>query len=142
MLLGSLTTQQLTFFAILVAAFGLLLTEKLRNDVVAVIIILALYVTGLLKPDDALAGFSSEPAIVIAGIFVLSAALQQTGLSETLGGWIGRLASNSFARAIAVIMPAVALFSAFTHHVTTTAVMLRAVSKSCRDADEFEGAVH
>ena len=133
--LGSLTTQQLTFFAILVVAFGLLLTEKLRNDVVAVLIILALYVTGLLKPDDALSGFSSEPAIVVAGIFVLSAALHQTGLSETLGGWIGRLAGKSFARAIVVIMPAVALFSAFTHHVTTTAVMLPVTLNLSRERD-------
>ena len=135
MLLGSLTTQQLTFFAILIAAFGLLLTEKLRNDVVAVLIILALYVTGLLKPDDALSGFSSEPAIVVAGIFVLSAALHQTGLSETLGGWIGRLAGKSFARAIVVIMPAVAFFSAFTHHVTTTAVMLPVTLNLSRERD-------
>ena len=135
MLHGSLTTQQLTFFAILIAAFGLLLTEKLRNDVVAVLIILALYVTGLLKPDDALSGFSSEPAIVVAGIFVLSAALHQTGLSETLGGWIGRLAGRSFARAIVVIMPAVALFSAFTHHVTTTAVMLPVALNLSRERD-------
>src|SRR5205814_2830417 len=42
----------------------------------------------------------------------------------TIGQWIGRLAGSSFSRAIAVIMPSVSLMSAFTHHVTTTAVML------------------
>ena len=135
MLLGSLTTQQLTFFAILIVAVGLLLTEKLRNDVVAILIILALYVTGLLKPDDALSGFSSEPAIVVAAIFVLSAALHQTGLSETIGGWIGWLAGKSYTRAIAVIMPAVALLSAFTHHLTTTAVMLPVTLNISRERD-------
>lgn len=123
-MLAHFTTQQLSFFAILIVAFTLLLTEWLRNDLVAVLIILALYVTGVLKPQEALAGFSSEPAIVVAGIFVLSAGLHRTGVSETLGGWIGRLAGKSFSRAIAVIMPSVALLSAFTHHVTTTAVML------------------
>jgi di/tricarboxylate transporter len=119
-----LDTPQTLFFAILTVAFALLLTERLRNDLVAVLIVLALAVTGLLEPKEALAGFSSEPAIVVAAIFVLSEALHRTGVSETLGRWIGRLAGASWTRAIAVIMPAVALLSAFTHHVTTTAVML------------------
>ena len=78
-------TQQNIFFAIRVAAFGLLLTERLRNDLVAVLIILALAISGILKPDEALAGFSSEAAVVVAAIFVLSAGLHQTGFSETLG---------------------------------------------------------
>jgi di/tricarboxylate transporter len=119
-----LTGQQIVFFIILIAAFALLLTEKLRNDLVAVLIVLALAVTGLLEPKEAISGFSSEPAIVVAAIFVLSSALHLTGVSDMLGAWIGRLAGSSFARMIAVIMPAVALLSAFTHHLTTTAVML------------------
>lgn len=52
---GGLTGPQLTFFAILIAAFALLPTERLRNDVVAVLIVLALAATGLLTPAEALA---------------------------------------------------------------------------------------
>src|SRR5205085_11097461 len=114
----------IAFFAILIIALVLFVTEWIRTDVVAVLIVIALYLTRVLKADDALSGFSSEPAIVIAGIFVLSGSLHVTGLSDRMGDWIGRLAGNSLSRAIAVIMPSVALLSAFTHHVTTTAVML------------------
>ena len=121
---GGLNGPQVAFFAILLAAFALLLTERLRNDVVAVLIVLALAGTRLLEPEEALAGFSSEPAIVVVAIFVLSGALHQTGVSDAVGRWIGRLAGSSLTRANAVIMPAVAGLSAFTHHVTTTAVML------------------
>src|SRR3712207_9349797 len=53
-----------------------------------------------------------------------SAALHHTGLAEIMGGWIGRLAGDSYNRAVGVIMPSVALLSAFTHHLTTTALML------------------
>jgi di/tricarboxylate transporter len=128
-LFANLDLQLLSFFGILIVAFGLLLTERLRNDIVAILIILALAITGLLEPAEALSGFSSEPAIVVAAIFVLSGALHQTGLSDTIGGWIGRLAGRngdtaSPLRSLAVIMPSVALLSAFTHHLTTTAVML------------------
>ncbi len=119
-----LNLPQLSFFIILIIALALLITERLRNDLVALLIILALALTGLLTPEEALSGFGSEPAIIVAAIFVLSGALHQTGLSETIGAWIGHLAGNSYNQALAVIMPAVALLSAFTHHLTTTAVML------------------
>lgn len=118
------TVQQLIFFVILIITFGLLLTERLRNDLVAVMLILSLYLTGILPAEEALSGFSSEPAIVVAAIFVLSAGLHQTGLSETMGSFIGRLAGSGYTRVVAVIMSTVAVLSAFTHHLTTTAVML------------------
>ena len=121
---ANVNPQQMAFFVILIVALLLFVTEWIRTDVVAVLIVIALYVTRVLKPEEALSGFSSEPAIVIAGIFVLSGALHATGLSDKLGDWIGRFAGKSLSRAIAVIMPSVALLSAFTHHVTTTAVML------------------
>ncbi len=121
---GGLTAQHLLFFAILLGAFVLLATERIRNDVVAVMIILALVGTGLLEPGEALAGFASEPAIVVASVFVLSAALYRTGVSQALGRLIARLAGGSYTRVVAVLMSSVALMSAFTHHVTMTAVML------------------
>jgi di/tricarboxylate transporter len=119
-----LPLHEMVFFAILAVAIGLLVTERLRTDLVALLIILSLAVTGLLSPDQALEGFKSEPAIVIACVFVLGAGLKYTGLSETLGYWAGRLAGGSLTRMLAVLMPFSALASAFTHHVTITAVML------------------
>src|SRR5256886_16799638 len=92
--------QQIFFLIILVAAIVLFVTEWLRTDLVGVMIVVALYVTRLLSPQDALSGFSSEPAIVVAGIFVLSGALHATGLSNMIGESIGRMAGKSFTRAI------------------------------------------
>jgi len=122
--LGNFSPQQIAFLLILIGALVLFVTEWIRPDIVAVMIVIALYVTRVLKPEEALSGFSSEPAIVVAGIFVLSGALHYTGLSDRIGNWIGDLAGKSLSRAIAIIMPSVALFSAFSHHVTTTAIML------------------
>jgi di/tricarboxylate transporter len=131
--LAGLTHEQALFFTILIVAFALLITERLRNDLVALLIVISLAVSGLLTTEQALAGFGSEPAIVVVSIFVMSAALHATGLSDTLGAWIGRLAGSSYSRMIAVIMPAVALLSAFTHHVTTTAVMLPVTMTMARE---------
>jgi len=122
--LPDLTADQIMMLVILLAAFVLLITEFIRNDVVGVLIIIALYASGLLNAKDALSGFGSEPAIVVAGIFVLSAALHLTGVTDIIGVGIGRLAGGSLTRAISVLMPAIAVLSAFTHHVTTTAIMV------------------
>ena len=130
-----LNPQQVFFLLILFAAIVLFITEWVRTDLVAVMVVVALYVTRVLDPRDALSGFSSEPAIVVAAIFVLSAAMHATGFSDTIGSWIGRLAGKSLTRAIVVIMPSVALLSAFTHHVTTTAMMVPVTLDLARERD-------
>ncbi|MFN8440250.1 MAG: SLC13 family permease [Caldilineaceae bacterium] len=134
-MLTQLTLQQLLFAIILIAAFVLLFTEWVRNDVVAILIILSLTIFQLLKPEDALSGFGSEPAIIAACMFIVSEALFQTGVSESIGNWIGRIAGGSYTRTVSTIMLAVAGMSAFTHHVTTTAMMLPPTLKLARDRD-------
>jgi di/tricarboxylate transporter len=119
-----LSAQQWAFFAILLGACALLVSEKLRSDVVAVLIVLALAATGLLSPRQALSGFASEPAVVVVAVLVLGTALRQTGLAERFGQWVARLAGGGYIRALGALMTAVATLSAFTHHVTMTAVML------------------
>ena len=119
-----MSPHQISFLVILVIACLLLLTERIRSDLVAILIVLALGITRVLTPSEALAGFGSEPAIVVVSIFVISGAFHQTGLAERIGEKIGALAGSSYTRIVTVLMSSVALLSAFTHHVTTTAVML------------------
>jgi di/tricarboxylate transporter len=129
----SIDPQQIGLLIILTAAVVLLFTEWLPVDLTALLIILTLAGTRILAPDEALSGFSSEPAIMLASIFVLSSALFHTGLSARLGSWIARVAGSSYTRMLVVMMSAVALLSAFTHHVTMTAVMLPVVMRMARE---------
>lgn len=130
---GSIETDQLYLFIILIGAIILLFTEWIRIDLTAILIILMLSLTNVLEPEQAFSGFSSEPAILLAAVFVLNGALYHTGLSEQLGNWIKQLAGKSFESAIGVVMPSVALLSAFTHHVTITALMLPPTLKLSRE---------
>jgi di/tricarboxylate transporter len=118
---------QILFLIILGTALLLLVTEWIRLDLTGVFIIVALAGSGLLTPAEALSGFSSEPVILVASMFVLSAGLNQTGLAERLGRWIGRLSGDHAWRALLVIMPSVALMAAFSHHLMVTAMMLPVV---------------
>ncbi|WP_166212045.1 SLC13 family permease [Cognatiluteimonas telluris] len=127
--------HQILFLLILAGALYLFISERLRVDVTAMVVLLALVVSGVLKPAQALSGFASEPAIIVAAVFVISGGLAATGVTERLGQWIGRAAGRSEARAVAVLMPAVAALSAFTHHVMVTAMMLPITLRHARERD-------
>ena len=99
----SLTTPQLIYLAIAAIAFGLLITDKLRVDLVGILIVIALALTGLLSPEQAFSGLGSEPALVIAAIFVLSRGLQLTGVADMVTGWIVRMAGKADPKLIASV---------------------------------------
>lgn len=134
MILG-LTTDQIIFFLIMILSMIAFITEYLRVDVVAVLIILALSITGIIDVKLAFSGFSSEPAIIVAAVFVLSAGLSYTGVTDVIGEWVTKLSGKGEVRAIFVIMLAVAAMSAFTHHLMVTAMMLPIIMKICKDEE-------
>ena len=126
-------TDPLLFLLVLAGALYLFVSERLRVDVTAMLVLLALVLTGLLDAKQALSGFASEPALIVATVFVLSGGLAATGVTERLGDWISRAAGRSESRAIAVVMPAVALLASFTHHVMVTAMMLPLLLRHARE---------
>lgn len=124
---------QFAFGIILIGGLYLFISERLRIDVSAILVLAALVLTGLLDANQALSGFSSEPAIIVASVFVISGALGATGISERLGALVERASGNAEWRTIAVVMPLVALLSAFTHHVMVTAMMLPLLLRHARN---------
>lgn len=119
-----MTTPQILCLAILAVTLLLLITEWLRSDIVAMLALVALVATGVLKPDAALKGFGSEPVIAVIGAFVLSAAVVNTGLAEQFGRGVSRIAGTRVVWALFVLMLAAALLSALTHHLLITALMV------------------
>ncbi|TNJ33325.1 SLC13 family permease [Arenimonas terrae] len=126
-------TQQILFLIILAGALVLFISEKLRVDVTAMLTLMALTLTGILDGKEALSGFSSEPAIIVAAVFVLSAGLAATGVTDRIGALIGRAAGGSEWRAIAITIPAVAALAAVSHHLMVTAMMLPIMLRLARD---------
>src|SRR5437588_1925773 len=68
--------------AVLVATLVLLLVLRLRAELVALVVLIALEISGILTRDEALSGFSNSAVITIVGVFVLSAALERTGVAD------------------------------------------------------------
>ena len=127
-----MTSQQVVFLLIVAVTLVLFISERIRIDVAAMLTLLALAATGILTPVEALSGFASEPAIIVASVFVISAALTQTGLTERIGAAIARAAGAREWRAVLVVMPAVAALAAFSHHLMITAMMLPIMMRLAR----------
>jgi di/tricarboxylate transporter len=116
----------LTLF-IIAAAVVLFATEKLRVDVIAMLVLLTLALTGLVTTEQAFSGFSSPAVISVWAVYIVSGALFKTGVTDIIGERITRTAGSSEPRLIAVIMIACGTMSAFMNNIGATAVMLPAV---------------
>lgn len=112
---------------IIVAAVVLFATEKLRVDVIAMLVLLTLALTGLVTPEQAFSGFSSPAVITVWAVYIVSGALFKTGVTDIIGERIARIAGKSEPKLIAVIMLACGIMSAFMNNIGATAVMLPAV---------------
>ena len=122
-----MTTQIAITLSIIVGALVLFGTEKLRVDVVAMLVLLAVALTGLIPPAEAFSGFSNSAVITVWAVYIVSGGLFKTGVADILGKFILRLSGDSVMRLIAVIMLACGIISAFMNNVGATAMLLPAV---------------
>jgi di/tricarboxylate transporter len=108
----------LTILAVAVALFA---WDRVPADVVALGVMLAVVATGLLPPDKAFAGFSSDTVMMILGLLVISAGLIQTGAVGVAGRYVFDLAGRNPAVFLPLIMVSVATVSAFMSNTAATA---------------------
>jgi di/tricarboxylate transporter len=106
--------------------------EKVSIDVTTLLLLCALVLMRLLPIREAFAGFSSDIVIVLAALFVLSGTLIKTGVMDSFGAAIHRVAGDNRTRILLCLMPATAFVAAFMHNTTTTAVFLPAVLGLCK----------
>jgi di/tricarboxylate transporter len=116
----------LTLGIILIAVI-LFATERLRVDLVALLVLLAVSITGLVSKEEVFLGFANSAVITIWAVYIVSGGLFKTGVADILGSVILRLSGASEARLIAVIMIVCGSMSAFMNNVGAVAVLMPAV---------------
>ncbi len=116
-----MTPEIITCLSILVAAIGLFAWDRVPADVVALGAMLALVFTGLLKPEQAFAGFSSDTVMMILGLLIMTAGLVQTGVVESAGRLAFKAAGRGAHTFLPMIVVSVAVVSAFMSNTAATA---------------------
>ncbi|MEJ5198221.1 MAG: SLC13 family permease [Anaerolineae bacterium] len=118
--------------AILLIVILLLLTDRLRADLVALLAVVALGLTGVLTPREAFSGLASSAVITIVAISALAEALRITGMSDRAGELLLRLAGPGERSLIFVIMVAGAALSLVMNNIAAAAILLPAISGIAR----------
>ena len=99
-----MTTEIALTLAIMLMAIIFFATEKLRVDLVALLVLIAVSVTGLVSKEDVFLGFANSAVITIWAVYIVSGGLFKTGVADAIGSVILRLSGASEARLIFVIM--------------------------------------
>ncbi|MFU8773055.1 MAG: SLC13 family permease, partial [Anaerolineales bacterium] len=127
-----MTIQIVLVLSILVLAIILFVSERVRVDLVGLLVLISLVLTGLLSPEEAISGFSSPAVITVWAVFILSAGLARTGVARMIGRYILRLAGNGEMQLTAIIMVTAGGMSAFMNNVGVAALLLPVVMDIAR----------
>ena len=134
------TWQQAFLTGLIVVVFLSFVKEWISAELVALSAMLACVMTGILSveqddPYNALKVFAHPAPITVACMFVLSAALERTGVIETLGIWFEKIAGTSPIRMLVVMMALVAFLSSFANNTPVVVIFLPIVLAICRKRD-------
>ena len=116
--------ETLLVFLLLLITIIIFVSDRLRLDVVAMLVILALMLSGLLSPKEALAGFGDPVVLLIAGLFVVGEGLFRTGIAFAIGNWLMRVSGTSETRMMILLMLVVAGLSAFMSSTGAVAIFI------------------
>ncbi len=114
-----------TTLIILVATAALMVWGgKIRSDIVALCSLLALIITGILTPEEALAGFSSPVVIMIAALFIVGGAISQTGLAGKVSNNILKFAGNNNFKLFILVILVTVIIGLFVSNTGTVAILM------------------
>lgn len=126
-----MTPISLTLLFLGIAAI-LLLGNILRADIVALILMLALGLSGILTPQEAFSGFSRQAVIIMLSAFVLAEGLRRSGMTERMGLFIIKLFGAGERRLIFGVMTASAVLSLFMNNIAAASLLFPSLSGVAR----------
>src|ERR671919_2828652 len=121
--IANMTLDQAIAFAIILGTIALLIWDRVRYDLVALLALLAAVVCGIVPATEAFRGFSSDIVIIIGSALVVSAAIGRSGLIETLmKPFVPRMTTSGMQ--VAVLASAVTMLSAFVKNIGALAIFI------------------
>ena len=110
---------------------------KIRSDVVALIALITLSISGILTTEESLSGFSNSIVIMMIGLFVVGGAIFQTGLAKMIGARLLKLAGNSELKLFLLVIGVTSIIGAFVSNTGTDKLVERNIESPTRKAREI-----
>ena len=129
-------TQEIAItYGILIIAVVLFVTEKLRTDLVAILVMILLGWSGVITIEEAFSGFSSNAVIAIMGVMILGYGIDRSGLMTLLAKKITDTVGRNEKRIMVSVSGTVGIVSAFMQNIGAAALFLPALRKVGKQAD-------
>lgn len=127
-----MTPDILTVLIVLAVTIILFITERLRVDVIAVLVMLALAWLRILTPSEAFSGLASNAVVAVAAVMVMGAGIERSGVTRKLTRAIVRAAGDSERRLVSVVSAVVGVLSGFMQNVGAAVLFMPAVLRISR----------
>ncbi len=122
-----MTPEIITVLVILTIAVILFITEWVRMEVVALLVLVSLALSGLVTPPEALSGFSNPAVVTVWAVLILSGALARTGVAGLIGHRLLRWSGEGEVRLLVIIMLTVGVLSGFMNSIGVASLFLPVV---------------
>jgi len=116
--------EMIFVFVVIGVAAALMASNRVRFDVVALLVVLALMLSGILTPGEALAGFGSSVVILVAALLVVGEMLDRTGVARAVGDFILKRGGKNETKLLAVIMVSAALLGSVMSSTAVVAIFI------------------
>lgn len=124
-----------SLFWVLLLLFGaivLFVRNKIRMDVVALLVIVAFALSGILSVNEVLAGFSDPNVILIALLFIVGEGIVRTGIAYQVSEWLLKASKNNETKVLILLMLAVAVLGSFMSSTGIVAIFIPVVLVICQ----------
>ncbi len=119
-----MTGESILVFVMIGVAAILMASNRVRFDIVALLVVLALMLSGILSVGEALAGFGSSVVILVAGLLVVGEMLDRTGVARAVGDWILQKGGSNETRLLVVIMVGAAVLGSVMSSTAIVAIFI------------------
>jgi Na+/H+ antiporter NhaD and related arsenite permeases len=113
-----------TMLIILLITIALFVWGKYPPDIVALVSMLMLFLTGILNLNETLSGFSNPTVIMIASLFIIGEGLAKTGWTAYAGKKFIQLAGNSSSKLLVIVTFGSGLLSGIVSNTGTVATLM------------------
>ncbi|MBN6080347.1 SLC13 family permease [Aggregatibacter actinomycetemcomitans] len=117
---------------LLITAVILFIHNRIRMDIIAVLVMLAFSLSGILTVEEVFSGFSDPNIILIALLFIVGEGLVRTGVAYQVSEWLLKASHNSESRVLVFMMLAVAGLGAFMSSTGVVAIFIPVVLMICQ----------
>lgn len=130
-----LSSQEWILVAIIIVTLGAIVFNLLRPDLIAILVLATLPITGLITYQEAFSGFSRSVVITIIGLFIITQALEDTGVVQWIAERMKQIGAGSETRLILLFMGVGAALSLIMNNIAAGAVLLPAAVQVGRESN-------